>query len=121
MGGPLGVVHVNNITQPDVDALKSKFGMSYTSTYVIKTKLAKMLNHIQAPKQMHSSFLKWGCDAYNQGYNFVPQHGTKESLISSLQTQLHLDHFRPAKIEIKLPGDNLRVGNYTTSGLHSLL
>jgi hypothetical protein len=115
---------VNNITKPDVDAPKSKFGMSYTSAHVIETKLAKMLNDIKVPKQMYSSILKWGQDAYNQGYNFVPRHGTKELLISSLQTQLHLNHFRPEKIEIKLLGDNLRVEitrfNFT-SGLHSLL
>jgi hypothetical protein len=47
-----------------------------------------------------------------------------QSLISSLQTQLHLDHFCPKKIEIKLPGDHLQVEitrlNFT-SGLHSLL
>jgi hypothetical protein len=98
--------------------------MSYTSAHVIETKLAKMLNDIQAPKQMYSSILKWGREAYNEGYNFVPQHGTKGSLIKSLQTQLHLDHFRPEQIEIKLLGDNLRVEitqfNFT-SGLHSLL
>jgi hypothetical protein len=56
---PPGVVHVDNITKPDVDVLKSKFGMSYTSAHVIKPKLAKMLNAIQAPKQMYSSILKW--------------------------------------------------------------
>jgi hypothetical protein len=93
MGGPPAIVNVNHISAPDVDALQAKFGMSYTSAHVIETKLAKMLNDIQAPKQMYSSILKWGREAYNEGYNFVPQHGTKGSLIKSLQTQLHLDHF----------------------------
>jgi hypothetical protein len=124
VAGLPGVVHVDNSTAPNGDSLKRKFGMSYTAAHVTETKLAKMLNDIQAPKSMYSSILKWGREAYNEGYNFVPRHGSKDSLISSLQTQLHLDHFRPEKIEIKLPGDHLRVEitrfNFT-SGLHSLL
>jgi hypothetical protein len=79
---------------PNVDSLTSKFGMSYTTAHVIETKLAKMLNDIQAPKTMYAAILQWGHDAFSQGYNFVPRHGNKESLISSsLQTQLHLEHF----------------------------
>ena len=122
--GPPLTVNVDTVPAPDVDALNSHFGMSYTTAHVIETKLAKMLNDIQAPKTMYASILQWGQDAYNQGYNFVPRHGNKESLISSLQTQLRLEHFRPEKIAIQLPGDNLRVEvtrfNFT-KGLHSLL
>jgi hypothetical protein len=94
IGFPPNLVHVDNTNQPDVDALNSKFGMSYTIAHVIETRLAKMLSNIQAPKQMYFSILKWGCEeAYKQGYNFVPHHGKTPSLISSFQTQLHLDHF----------------------------
>jgi hypothetical protein len=124
-GGPPSVVHVGNTAEPNIDTVNTKFGLSYTTAHVIETKLATMLNDIQAPKTMYASILQWGRDAYSQGYDFVPRHdGNKESLIASLQTQLHLEHFRPEKIKIKLPGDNLRVElsrfNFT-KGLHSLL
>ena len=123
-GGPPSVVHVGNTAEPNIDAVNTKFGLSYTTAHVIETQLAKMLNDIQAPKTMYASILQWGRNAYSKGYDFVPRHGNKESLIGSLQTQLHLEHFRPEKIEIQLPGDNLRVEitrfNFT-KGLHSLL
>ena len=114
----------NPVVPPDVDRMQKTFGISYTTAHAIETQLAKMLNDIQAPKTMYASILKWGRQAYIEGYNFVPRHGNKDSLIASLQTQLHLGHFRPDKIEIELPGDKLRVEitrfNFT-KGLHSLL
>lgn len=116
--------HDNPEMLPTVDSMQTTFGISYTTAHSIETKLAKMLNDIQAPKTMYASILKWGRQAYVEGYNFVPRHGNKDSLIASLQTQLHLGHFRPDKIEIELPGDKLRVEitrfNFT-KGLHSLL
>ena len=80
------MVNVDTVPAPDVDALNSQFGMSYTTAHVIEIKLAKMLNDIQAPRTMYASILQWGQDVYNQGYNSVPRHSNKESLISSLQT-----------------------------------
>jgi hypothetical protein len=122
--GPPMEVYADELAPSNVDSMTSKFGISYTTAHVIETKLAKMLNDIQAPKSMYAAILQWGRDAYSHGYDFVPRHGNKESLINSLQTQLHLEHFRPEKIEIQLPGDNLRVEitrfNFT-KGLHSLL
>ena len=116
--------HDDPVVPPNVDSMQKTFGISYTTAHAIETKLAKMLNDIQAPKTMYASILKWGRQAYIEGYNFVPRHGNKDSLIASLQTQLHLGHFRPDKIEIELPGDKLRVEitrfNFT-KGLHSLL
>ena len=109
---------------PDVDSVQHTLGIAFTNAHAIETQLAKMLNDIQAPKSMYTSILKWGRDAYNQGYNFVPRHGTKASLIASLQKQFHLHHFRPNQIEIELPGDKLRVQITCfdfTKGLHSLL
>lgn len=87
--------NVDNADQPNIDAFKTKFGMVYTTAYVIKPKLAKILNDIQAPKTMYLSILQWGHEAYTHGYDFVPHHGNKESLVStsSLQTQLCLEHF----------------------------
>ncbi len=58
---------------------------------------------------MYASILQWTHEAHSQGYNFVPFHGNEESLIMSLQTQLHLEHFQLQKIEIKLPSNNVRV------------
>ena len=83
----------NPMVPPNVDSMNKTFGISYTTAHAIETKLAKMLNDIQAPKTMYSSILKWGRQAYMEGYNFVPCHGNKDSLIASLQTQLHLGHF----------------------------
>ncbi len=111
--GPPPLVLINPHDNPEmlstVDSMQTTFGISYTTAHSIETKLAKMLNDIQAPKTMYASILKWGRQAYVEGYNFVPRHGNKDSLIASLQTQLHLGHFRPDKIEIELPGDKLRV------------
>jgi hypothetical protein len=42
-------------------------------------------------------------------YNFIPCHQTKDSLVKSLQSQLHLDHFHLKRICIKLPGYSLEV------------
>jgi hypothetical protein len=91
--GPPMEVYADDLVPPNVDSMTSKFGMSYTTAHVIETKLAKMLNDIQAPKSMYAAILQCGCDAYSHGYNFVPRHGNKESLINSLQTQLHLEYF----------------------------
>ena len=78
--------HDNAVVPPDVDTMQKTFGISYTTAHAIETKLAKMLNDIQAPKTTYPSILKWGCQAYIKGYNFVPRHGNKDSLIASLQT-----------------------------------
>ena len=78
-GGPPSVVEVDTNAAPNVDAVKTKFGISYTTAHVIETKLAKMLNDLQAPKTMYASILQWGREAYSQGYDFVPRHGNKES------------------------------------------
>jgi hypothetical protein len=100
------------------------FGLAYTDAQYIETSLAKMMNDIQAPKSTYAMILKWAREAYTLGYNFVPRHGTKDSLVKSLQSQLHLEHFRPERVRIKLPGDSLEVDitrfNFV-SGLHSLL
>ena len=80
-------VNIDNVCIPNIDIMGTKFGMSYTTAHVIETKLAKMLNDIQAPKTMYCSILQWGREAYTEGYDFVPRHGNKESLISSLQTR----------------------------------
>ena len=50
-------VNVDTVPAPDIDALNSQFGMSYTTAHIIETKLAKMLNDIQAPKTMYASIL----------------------------------------------------------------
>jgi hypothetical protein len=100
------------------------FGLSFTDAQRVETKLLKMLNDIQAPKYMYSSILKWAREAHTLGYNFIPRHTTKDSLVNSLQSQLHLDHFRPERVRIKLPGDGLEVEVTRfdfVSGLHSLL
>ena len=57
--GPPSVVHLGNTAQPNIDAVNNKFGLSYTTAHVIETKLAKMLNDIQAPKTMYASILQW--------------------------------------------------------------
>jgi hypothetical protein len=97
------------------------FGLAYTDAQYIETKLANILNDIQAPKFLYSSVLRWAQEAHMLGYNFVPWHGTKDSLISSLQSQLHLDHFH---FFIELPGDKMEVEvtrfNFV-DGLHYLL
>jgi hypothetical protein len=122
VGDPLNV-HVND-GHPADKKKTTGFGLAYTDAQYVETKLAKILNDIQAPKFVYSSVLKWAREAHTLGYNFVPRHGTKDSLISSLQSQLHLDHFRPEKICIELPGDKMRVEvtrfNFV-DGLHSLL
>jgi hypothetical protein len=38
IGGPPHVVHVDNTNEPDIDVLKFKFGMLYTSAHVIETR-----------------------------------------------------------------------------------
>ena len=54
--GPPSVVHVGNTAEPSIDAVNNKFGLSYATAHaVIETKLAKMLNDIQAPKTMYAS------------------------------------------------------------------
>jgi hypothetical protein len=95
---------------PLVNCTLKGFGLSFTDAQPVETKLLKMLNDIQAPKYMYSSILKWACEGHRLGYNFIPcRGGTKDSLVNCLQLQLHLDHFRPKHIRIKLPGDGLEV------------
>jgi hypothetical protein len=119
----LGIANVTENPPIDVEP-NTGFGLAYTDAQYIETKLAKILNDIQAPKFVYSNILQWAREAHTLGYNFVPRHGTKDSLLSSLQSQLHLDHFRPEKISIELPGDKMVVEvtrfNFV-DGLHSLL
>jgi hypothetical protein len=114
----------HDTVDPPVNRPVKGFGLSFTDAQRVETSLLKMLNDIQAPKYMYSSVLKWAREAHILGYNFIPRHGTKDSLLKSLQSQLHLDHFRPEQIRIKLPGDGLEVEvtrfNFV-DGLHSLL
>jgi hypothetical protein len=70
--GPPSMAHVDNLADPNVEALNTKFGLSYSTSHAIETKLVKMLNDIQAPKTMYASILHWGREAYSQGYDFVP-------------------------------------------------
>lgn len=78
---------------PSDDVSPTGFGLSYTNAQYVETSLAKLLNEIQAPKFMYSKVLHWAREAHTLGYNFIPRHGTKDSLLASLQLQLHLDHF----------------------------
>jgi hypothetical protein len=62
--GPPDVViidpHENPVVLLNVDSMQKTFGISYTTIHAIATKLAKMLNDIQAPKTMYASILKNG-------------------------------------------------------------
>jgi hypothetical protein len=40
---------------------------------------------------------------------FIPRHGTKDLLLTSLQSEPHLEYSCPETVCIKLPGDNLEV------------
>jgi hypothetical protein len=60
-GPPSSMVSVNPlqnnlvVAPPNVDSMHKTFGISYTTAHDIETKLAKMLNDIQAPKTIYAS------------------------------------------------------------------
>jgi hypothetical protein len=74
-------VHVDNslINQTLMACIGHKvwYYMHHSSScHQNQTKLAKMLNDMQAPKTMYSNSLWWGHDVYTQGYDFAPHpHG----------------------------------------------
>jgi hypothetical protein len=53
--GPPLEIYADDMAPPNVDSITTKFGMSYPTAHVIETKLAKMLNDIQAPNSSMGS------------------------------------------------------------------
>ncbi len=62
VGDPLNA-HVND-GHPADKKKTTGFGLAYTDAQYVETKLAKILNDIQAPKFVYSSVLKWAREAH---------------------------------------------------------
>ncbi len=90
---------------PDPETDLSCYGVSFTNSDFMETKLLKILNDAHAPHFLYQDLLNWAKEAKQSNYDFLPQRYTRKAQILHIEKWQKLQHCRPETIQLTLPGD----------------
>ena len=98
----------------------------FTNARRVEIILLKLLTELEAPLWAFQEIMNWALDAYQSGYNFLPNQKSYKSQISTLEQWVGMDHMRPTQVRVALPGkraeDTVDVTTFDfISQFHSLL
>ena len=76
----------------------------FTNARRVEIILLKLLTELEAPLWAFQTIMDWALDAYQTGYNFLPNQKSYKSQISTLEQWVGMDHMRPNQVRVVLPG-----------------
>ena len=81
--------------------------------------LLKILMEMEAPLWAFKEIMDWACDAFQSCYKFLPEHGTYQSQITTIEQWVGMDHMHPTEVDVHLPGsrddDKIRVTTFVVA------
>ena len=98
----------------------------FTNARRVEIILLKLLTELEAPLWAFQTIMDWALDAYQTGYNFLPNQKSYKSQISTLEQWVGMDHMRHNQVRVVLPGkredDAVEITTFDfISQFHSLL
>ena len=77
---------------PDPGTNLACYGVTFTNSDFMETKLLKILNDAQAPHFLYQDLLNWAKEAKQSNYDFLPKRSTRKAQILHIEKWLSLIH-----------------------------
>jgi hypothetical protein len=104
-GSDLNPPESNNSEHPLETNSVTRYGISFTSSEYVETKLLKVLNDAHAPHFLYQDVLNWAREANALNYDFMPRRTSRKAQIKHIEKWQQLQYCRPETIQLTLPGD----------------
>ena len=110
---PLGdddmVEEEQDLLEEEAQPSSLHMSMPHTTAQYYEVKLLQILDAANAQHFLFNQVMSWAREAFENNYNFRPAHKKRGHYITALANNLNLNHQRPERIPVTLPGDNKEI------------